>query len=106
MSGRQNTIVCTFDLRRPRISACEIHELFYTQMYLNDHEKIVQNYGPKRLVYITFPDNERMQDVLRSIGGQVEYRHTNREISIVRISTAGMGARRVRIANLPFGSIE
>jgi hypothetical protein len=32
--------------------------------------------------------------------GQVEYRLTNSEISIVRISTAGMGMRRVRIANL------
>jgi len=42
-----------------------------------------------------------MQDVPQSIGGQVENRHTNGEISIIRISTAGMGARRVGIANLP-----
>ena len=33
--------------------------------------------------------------------GKVEYRHTNGEILVVRISTAGMWARRIWIANLP-----
>ena len=42
-----------------------------------------------------------MQDVLDMTGGQIEYRRTNGEISIVRIETAGMGMRGVRIANLP-----
>ena len=41
------------------------------------------------------------RDLLHSTGGQVEYRHTNTEISKVRISTARMGMRRVRIAKLP-----
>jgi len=57
--------------------------------------------GPKRHVYIKFRDNNRMQDVLHMTGGQIEYRHTNGEISIVRIESAGMEKRRERIANLP-----
>ena len=40
------------------------------------------------------------RDVLHSTRRQVEYRHTNSEISKVRVSTARMGTRRVRIANL------
>jgi len=57
--------------------------------------------GPKRHVYIKFRDYNRMQDVLHITGGQTKYRHTNGEISIVRIESAGMGMRRVRITNLP-----
>ena len=57
--------------------------------------------GSKRLVHINFGNNGRMQDVFHSTEGQAEYRHTNGEISTVRISTAGMGTRRVRIASLP-----
>jgi hypothetical protein len=48
---------------------------------------MVQTDGPKRHVYIKFRDKERMQDVFQSIGRQVEYPHTNREKSVVRIST-------------------
>jgi hypothetical protein len=33
--------------------------------------------------------------------GQVEYLHTNGEISIVRLEMAGLRMRKVRIANLP-----
>jgi hypothetical protein len=71
-------------------------------MCLNDWVvTMVQTGGPKRHVYIEFRDNKRMQDVLQLIGGQDEYGHTNGEISVVRISTAGMGARRVKITRLP-----
>jgi hypothetical protein len=41
------------------------------------------------------------QEVLTRTNGQVEYKHTNGEISIVRVDMAGMGTKRVRIANLP-----
>jgi ribosomal protein L19E len=41
------------------------------------------------------------QEVLNATNGQSEYKHTNGEISIVRVDMAGMGTKRVRIANLP-----
>jgi len=54
--------------------------------------------GTKRYVYIKFRDNNRLQDVLNLTGGQVEYQHTNGEISIVRLETAGLGMRKGRNA--------
>jgi hypothetical protein len=102
MGEWQNTLVCALDLRSPRISAFEIHEWIYEHMSLNDQEvTMVQIDGPKRHVYIKFRDNERMQDVPKSTGGQKEYRHISGELSTFRINTAGMGLRRVRVANLP-----
>jgi hypothetical protein len=67
---------------------------------------MVQIDGPKRHAYIKFCDNNRLQEVLHLTKGQVEYRHTNGEISIVRLEPAGLGVRKVRIANLPPGSVE
>jgi hypothetical protein len=95
---RQNKIVCAFDLKSPRISSYDIHEWIYAQMRLDENEvTMVQIDGPKRHLYINFRDNNRLQDVLHLTGGQVEHRHTNGEISIVRLETAGLGMRRVRI---------
>jgi hypothetical protein len=48
-----------------------------------------------------FRDNNRLQDVLNLTGGQVEYRYTNGEISIVCLETTGLGMMEARIANLP-----
>ena len=56
---------------------------------------------PKRHVYTKFRDDCRMQDVLHSTRGQVKYRYTNGEMSMVRKETAGLGSTRVRIENLP-----
>ena len=42
-----------------------------------------------------------IQNILQSTNGGVEYRHTTGEISIVRLEVAGMGMRRIRLANLP-----
>jgi len=61
----------------------------------------VQVDGPQRHVYINLRDNNRLKQVLHLTGGQAEYRHTNGEISMVRVETAGLGTRRVHIANLP-----
>ena len=101
MGERQNTILCTFDLKSPHISAYDIHEWIYVQLRLEDNEVLmVQTDGPQRRVYIKLRDNDRLQ-VLHLIGGQAEYRHTNGEVSMVRVETVGLGTRRVRIVNLP-----
>jgi hypothetical protein len=41
------------------------------------------------------------QALIRDTNGQAEYKHTTGELSIVNITNAGMGTKRVRIANLP-----
>jgi len=102
MGERQNTIVCVFDLNSPRISAYEIHEWIYVQLKLEDEEVLlVQIDGPQRHVYIKLRDANRVREVLHRTDGQAEYRHTNGVISKVRVETAGLGTRRVRVANLP-----
>jgi hypothetical protein len=103
MGERQNTIVCSFDLRSPRISAFEIHEWIYASLSLEEQEIVmVQIDGPKRQEYIhvQFKDGARMEDVLLTTLGLVEYKHTNGEIFHIRISAASLGVGRVRIANL------
>jgi hypothetical protein len=42
-----------------------------------------------------------MYEVLTRTGGVQEYKHETGEISMVKIELAGMGIRKVRIANLP-----
>ena len=42
-----------------------------------------------------------MQEILTATNGHGEFRRTNGEISKVRVEAAGIGMRRVRIANLP-----
>jgi len=93
MGERQNKIVCVFDLKSTHISANEIHEWICAQMGLNDTE-MVQIDGPKRHLYMKFRHNNRVQDMLHMTEGQIEYRHTNGEISFVRTESAGMGMRR------------
>jgi len=45
--------------------------------------------------------SEKMQTVLRSTAGQLEFQHETGEISIVHVDIAGRGLRNFRIANLP-----
>ena len=91
MGERRTMTVCALDFKSPRISAYDIHEWIYAQMRLDENEvTMVQIDRPKRHAYIKFCDNNRLQDVLHLTGRQVEYRHTNGEISIVRLETAGL----------------
>ena len=100
MGERQNTTLCAFDLKSPRVSAYEIHEWIYEQLKLEDNEVLmVQIDSSQRHVYTKLCDSNRLQ-VLHLTGGQAEYRHINGEISMVRVETAGLGTRRFRIANL------
>ena len=91
MGERQKTIVCAFDLKSPRTLAYDIQQWIYAQLRLEDNDVLmVQIDGPRRHVYIKLRDNNLLQ-VLHLTGGQAEYRHTNGEISMVRVETAGLG---------------
>lgn len=88
MCERKNTILCDFSLSTSCISAYDIREWIYGQLCIND--KVVtmaQIDEPKRHTHINFHDNGRMQDVLYSTGGQVEFRHCECEISAFGIIT-------------------
>ena len=62
---------------------------------------MIQVDGPRRRIYIKFVTSEKMQTVLRSTAGQLEFQRETGEISIVHVDIAGMGLRKIRIANLP-----
>jgi hypothetical protein len=62
MSNRQNTIVCAFDPRSPRISAYGSHEWIYDNLHFPENEvTMVQIDGTRRSVCIKFADFNRMQ---------------------------------------------
>jgi len=62
---------------------------------------MIQIEGPKRHVFIKFANTERMQHILKETNGQMEFRHDNGELSMVKIEPAGMEVRRIITANLP-----
>jgi len=62
---------------------------------------MIQIYGIKRHLFLNFIDNVFIQNILQSTNGSAEYRHVTGDMSIVRLEVAGMGMRRIRIANLP-----
>ena len=39
--------------------------------------------------------------IFQMANGQLEYHHENGELSLVKVEIAGLGAKRVRITNLP-----
>jgi hypothetical protein len=52
-------------------------------------------------VYVKLTDKDYMLSIINSTGGRGEYKHTTGEISIVEIAVAGMGNKKIRVANLP-----
>ena len=102
ISERQNTVVCSFDPKSPGITALDIHEWIFEQLHVPENVvTMVQLEGTCRQVYIKFTDFQYLQDLLHSTTGQSEYKHENGEISQVNIEMAGIGTRRVMLANLP-----
>jgi len=102
MSEQQNTAVCSFDPKSPRISVLDIHEWIFEQLHVPENVvTMVQIDGTRRQVYIKLTDFQYMRDLLHSTTGQSEYKHDNGEISQVKIEMAIIGTRRVRLANLP-----
>ena len=102
MNERQNTFVCTFNPKSPRISKFDIHEWIYKQLHVPKNAvNMVQVDGPLSQVYIKFAEIQCLQKLLHSTNGKSEYKHDNGEISQVEITMAVMGSKRVRIAKLP-----
>jgi hypothetical protein len=101
LGERKSTLVVSFNLQSPRTSAYTIHAWVRQQLRLTEDDlRLLQVDGAKRKVYSKFVSEEKMYAVLRETGGTRAYAHENGEISDVRIEIAGMGVRKVRIANL------
>jgi hypothetical protein len=62
---------------------------------------MIKIYGIKRQVYVKMTDKNYMLSNINSTGGQGEYKHHTEEISPVEIAVAGMGYKKIRVANLP-----
>ena len=102
MCDRRNTIVCSFDVRSPRINAFQIHEWLYETVRLTEDDvRVIQIDGPIRKEYVKFVNSERMMRVLQPIQGDLNFHHENGEISKETVDIAGVGSRRVRVSALP-----
>jgi hypothetical protein len=99
MSCRQNTIVCSFDRQSSRLSAHEIHDWIGTTLALTNEDLLLVLADGARQVYVKFRKYTTMNRIVTSFRGGGTVRHTNGEISTVRIESAGMGTKRIRLAN-------
>jgi len=80
MSERRNTVVCSFGPKSPRISAFDIYEWIFEQLYVPENVvTMVQIDGTRRQVYIKITESQYLQDLLHSTIGQSEYKHNNGE---------------------------
>jgi hypothetical protein len=102
MSDRQNMLVCSFEPKSRRMSAYDVQEWIHDAMRLTEADvTMVQVDGAKRQVFVKLREFNKRHEILTSTRGSGEVRHMNGEISTVRIEAAGLGTKRVRLANLP-----
>jgi hypothetical protein len=102
MAERQNTLTFVFDPKSPRVSAFEIHEWIHEQLRIPEHEvQMLQIDGPRRHIFIKLKQCNELHRITQASYGLQEYKHANEEISQVGIEMAGLGTKRIRIANLP-----
>jgi len=99
---RHNRIVCSFEVRSPRINAFQIHEWLYETLRLTEDDvRVIQIDGPLGKEYVKFVNSERMMRVLQPIQGDLDFYHENRVISKVTVEITGGGSRRVRVTTFP-----
>ena len=102
MAERNNKVVCSFDPTSPRITAYDVHEWIHAALRIPENKvSMIQIDGIKRQVFIKLTDPESLHALLHETSGRAEYKYPNGEISIVNIGIAGMGIKRIRVANLP-----
>ena len=61
---------------------------------------MIQIDGIKRHVYIKLADAVSIQALLQDTAGHAEYKYPTGELTIVNIALAGLGTKRIRVANL------
>ena len=102
MAERKNTVVCTFEATSPKTNAVDIHEWCFNDLKVTEDILLaIQIDGVRKQVFLKFTEQRHVENILQMTNGQIEFKHGTGEISIVTIDTAGLGTRRVRIANLP-----
>jgi hypothetical protein len=102
MSNRQNTIVCTFDATSPRITAREVHEWVFAALKIPGHNVLALQVDViKRQVYVKLRTQEQAENILSQTQGQVSYTYPHGERYPVTIEMAGLGQKKLRVANLP-----
>ena len=102
MSDTHNTIVCYVDPRSPRITAFNIQEWIYECLRIPEAKtRLIQIDWVRRRVYIKFTDSEYMNQLLQGTEEHLEFKNDNGEISQFQTDIAGMGTKKLRLANLP-----
>jgi len=102
MCERKNTVVFSFDIRSPRANAYQIHEWLYdTALICEDDVHVIQIDGPLRKVYVKFVSSDKMMNTLKQINDDLSFRHESSDISRVKVETAGVRIRRIRVSTLP-----
>ena len=102
MAERYNTVVCSFDPSSPRLTAYDVHECIQANLRSQESKvSMIQIDGIKWQVFIKFVDTESIHALLQETSGRAEYKYPNGEFSIVNADMAGMGMKRIRVANLP-----
>jgi hypothetical protein len=62
---------------------------------------MIQIDGIKRQVYIKMTNIEKVHAVHHAAGGEIEYTYPSGQVSTVTLAVAGLGTKRIRVANLP-----
>jgi hypothetical protein len=84
------------------MTAFETHEWIYEALKLPERDVcMVQIEGSKRQVFIKLVDHTAGLTLLQATNGSATCKHTNGEITQVAITEAGVGTRKILIANLP-----
>jgi hypothetical protein len=101
MAIHSNTVLFTFDPASPRITAYDIHEWLQEEIHIQEQKvQTIEIDGIKRQVFVKMTDKDYMS-IIHSTGGSGTYTHHTGEISRVAIAVAGIGCKKLRVANLP-----